>query len=142
MSADFEGFRAGGRAATLPAQFFTEVLPCIDDPDELRVAAYALYAIARPGKPLLALRGSELGPLLEALFKVSDPAPGAGAEESWDRVRTSALGFAGSKVARDFLQTELLNRTASFQGLGAKPYALDIARILDAMSRTGAEPDT
>ncbi len=58
--AAFEGFRAGGRASTLPAQFFTEVLPGIEDPDELRVTAYALYAIARPGKPLFALRGSEI----------------------------------------------------------------------------------
>jgi len=33
-----------------------------------------------------------------------------------------------------------LARTASFQGSGAKAYALDIARILDALSRAGAEP--
>ena len=58
--AAFEGFRAGGRASTLPAQFFTEILPQIEDADELRVTVYALYAIARPGKPLLALRGSEI----------------------------------------------------------------------------------
>ena len=55
--AAFEGFRAGARASTLPAQFFTEVLPGIDDADELRVTVYALYAIARPGNTLLALRG-------------------------------------------------------------------------------------
>lgn len=60
VNAPFEGFRAGARAATLPAQFFTELLPAIDDADELRVTLYALYAIARPGRPLLALRASAI----------------------------------------------------------------------------------
>ena len=59
-SAPFEGFRAGARASTLPAQFFTELLPYIDDADELRVTLYALYAITRPGRTLLAMRASEL----------------------------------------------------------------------------------
>ena len=60
MSAPFEGFRAGARASTLPAQFFTEVLPEIEDADELRVTLYALYAITRPGRPMLAMRASEM----------------------------------------------------------------------------------
>ena len=59
-SAPFEGFRAGARATMLPAQFFTELLPFIDDADELRVTLYALYAIARPGRTLLAMRASEM----------------------------------------------------------------------------------
>jgi DNA replication protein len=70
MLTAFPGFRTGGRAATLPAQFFTEVLPEIEDPDELRVTLYALYAIARPGRPLMAMRASELAaeePLARAL---------------------------------------------------------------------------
>lgn len=60
MSATFEGFRAGARASTVPAQFFTEVLPEIEDADELRVTLYALYAITRPGRPMLAMRASEM----------------------------------------------------------------------------------
>ena len=46
----FEGFRAGQRATAIPVQFFTELLEGIDDPDELRVTLYALYAIPRPGR--------------------------------------------------------------------------------------------
>lgn len=46
----FDGFRAGQRATTLPVQFFTDLLEAIDDPDELRVTLYALYAIPRPGR--------------------------------------------------------------------------------------------
>ncbi|MSQ31439.1 MAG: DnaD domain protein [Dehalococcoidia bacterium] len=60
MSVPFEGFRTGGRASTLPAQFFTDVLPEIEDADELRVTLYALYAITRPGRALLAMRASEM----------------------------------------------------------------------------------
>ncbi|MQC18259.1 MAG: DnaD domain protein [Chloroflexi bacterium] len=55
----FEGFRTGQRATTLPVQFFTELLETIDDPDELRVTLYALYAIPKPGRPH-ALRASAL----------------------------------------------------------------------------------
>jgi len=57
--APFEGFRAGQRATTIPVQFFTEVLPSITDPEELRVTLYALYAINRPGR-LPAIRVSDL----------------------------------------------------------------------------------
>ncbi len=56
----FPGFRTGARAATIPAAFFTEVLPEIEGADELRVTVYALYALARPGKPLMTMRASEL----------------------------------------------------------------------------------
>lgn len=55
----FEGFRAGQRATAIPVQFFTEVLPGIEDPTELRVTLYALYAIPRPGR-LATLRVSAL----------------------------------------------------------------------------------
>lgn len=58
-SGAFEGFRAGQRAQAIPVQFFTEVLPEIADPDELRVTLYALYALGRPGRQP-ALRVSEL----------------------------------------------------------------------------------
>jgi hypothetical protein len=84
-------------------------------------------------------RGNEPGPILDALFKVPSPTSAAGAEETWDKLRAAALGFVGFKPARDLLQTEFLARTASFQGTGAKPYGLDIARILDALGRSGAE---
>lgn len=57
--AAFEGFLAGQRAASVPAQFFTEVLPQIEDADELRLTVYALYAIPRPGH-VAARRASEL----------------------------------------------------------------------------------
>ena len=45
----FGGFRAGARATAIPSQFFTEMLPGIEDVAELRVTLYALYAITRPG---------------------------------------------------------------------------------------------
>jgi DnaD/phage-associated family protein len=66
----FEGFVAGGAAVTLPAQFFIEVLPDIEDDAELRVTLYALYAIARRRGALRAVRRSELAretPLARAL---------------------------------------------------------------------------
>jgi DnaD/phage-associated family protein len=60
MDTPFDGFVAGGVAVTLPAQFFVEVLPGIDNEAELRVTLYALYAIARRRGELRAVRGGEL----------------------------------------------------------------------------------
>lgn len=74
-TAPFEGFRAGQRAQAIPVQFFTEVLPEIDDPDELRVTLYALYALGRPGR-LPAVRVSELAN--ERPMRLLYDAPGTG----------------------------------------------------------------
>ncbi len=66
----FGGFITGAAATTLPVQLFTELLPAIADPVELRVTMYALYAIQRRRGRLRAVRESELaveGPLVEAL---------------------------------------------------------------------------
>ncbi len=68
--APFEGFVAGGKAIGVPAQFFVELLPLIEDEAELRVTLYALYAIKRRSGGPRAVRGSELAaerPLLGAL---------------------------------------------------------------------------
>lgn len=66
----FEGFVTGGAAVTVPAQFFVELLPAIEDEAELRTTLYALYAIGRQRGSLRGVRRSELErarPLLRAL---------------------------------------------------------------------------
>jgi DnaD/phage-associated family protein len=66
----FAGFIAGAAATTLPVQLFTELLPEIADPVELRVTLYALHAIQRRRGRLRAVRESELAaetPLRRAL---------------------------------------------------------------------------
>ena len=66
----FAGFLAGAAATTLPVQLFTELLPEIADPVELRVTLYALYAVQRRRGRLRAVRESELAaepPLRTAL---------------------------------------------------------------------------
>jgi DnaD/phage-associated family protein len=66
----FPGFLTGAPATTLPVQLFTELLPAIADPVELRVTLYALFAIQRRRGRLRAVRESELaseGPLASAL---------------------------------------------------------------------------
>jgi hypothetical protein len=93
--------------------------------------------IAGFGPPL---RGFEPRQVLEALLNPANREMVPSGEEAWDRVRDTALGLAGSRPARDGLQTQLLARVAAFQGTGAKPHALDIARIQDALSRTTADP--
>lgn len=70
MAPPFAGFTAGAAATTLPVQLFTELLPEIADPVELRVTLYALFAIQRRRGRLRAVRESELAaeaPLRRAL---------------------------------------------------------------------------
>ena len=80
----FEGFVTGGAATTLPAQFFVELLPEIEDEAELRVTLYALYAIGRRRGALRAVRASELAgasPLVRALERLGGAAAVAPALE-------------------------------------------------------------
>jgi len=43
----FSGFAAGARATAVPSAFFSELMPLIDDADELRVTLYVIYALGR-----------------------------------------------------------------------------------------------
>jgi hypothetical protein len=54
-------------------------------------------------------------------------------DENWDRLRAHATALIGDKPGRDRLQTELLERTASFQGSGRTAFAIDIVRVLDTL---------
>jgi DnaD/phage-associated family protein len=47
VSARFAGFPAAARATAVPSVFFSELLPRIEDADELRVTLYVLYALGR-----------------------------------------------------------------------------------------------
>ena len=52
----FQGFRLGTEAGVIPAQFFTQLLPMIDDDAELRFTSYAIFLLARhPGGLRLSL---------------------------------------------------------------------------------------
>jgi len=43
----FGGFPAGARATAVPSVLFTELLPLIEDADELRVTLYVVFALGR-----------------------------------------------------------------------------------------------
>jgi DnaD/phage-associated family protein len=43
----FHGFPSSARATAVPNAFFAELLPLIDDADELRVTLYVIYALGR-----------------------------------------------------------------------------------------------
>jgi DnaD/phage-associated family protein len=73
----FAGFPAGARATAVPSAFFSELLPLIEDPDELRVTLYVIYALGRrKGYPrfvtLRELRAE--APLLASLGDAGDEA--------------------------------------------------------------------
>jgi DnaD/phage-associated family protein len=43
----FAGFASGARATAVPSALFSELLPLIEDADELRVTLYVVYALGR-----------------------------------------------------------------------------------------------
>lgn len=73
--APFKGYVAGAKATVIPSSFFSEVLPHIEDPSELRVTLYLFYALGRrQGYPRFVtereLRAE--GPLLASLSERGD----------------------------------------------------------------------
>ena len=83
-------------------------------------------------------------PLLRGLFSPPPQTDVQTFEEGWDQLRVQALGSANGRTTRSMLQTLLLDRTASYQGSGNKPFAIDSPRLLDALSgepSTGALPE-
>lgn len=79
----------------------------------------------RPGAP---------EPLLRGLFAPPPQTETQAFEESWDQLRAQALGSINGRNTRSTLQTLLLDRTASYQGSGNKPFAIDSPRLLDALA--------
>lgn len=73
-------------------------------------------------------------PLLRGLFSPAPQNVAQEFEENWDQLTALALGSVNGHSTRDTLQTLLLERIASFQGSGNKPFALDSSRLLDALT--------
>lgn len=83
-------------------------------------------------------------PLLRGLFAPPPEIETQVFEEEWDKLRAQALSTVNGRSTRTTLQTLLLERTASYQGTGNRPFAIDSSRLLDALAGdppTGALPD-
>jgi DNA replication protein len=110
----FAGFPAGARATVIPSVFFTEVLPSIEDADELRVTLYAFYALGRrKGFPryLTRVELEAEGPLLAALGNGGDASAHDRLNRALDLAAARAtllrldLEHAGRREALYFLNT-------------------------------------
>lgn len=73
-------------------------------------------------------------PMLRGLFAPPPQIDAQMFEEGWDQLRAQALGSINGRNTRSMLQTLLLDRTASYQGSGNKPFAIDSPRLLDALA--------
>lgn len=77
-------------------------------------------------------------PLLRGLFAPTDQMVVEPFEEGWDKLCADALCAINGRNTRITLQMFLLERSASYQGAGRKPFAIDSPRLLDALS--GEQP--
>ena len=110
---------------------------------EPMLIADAKVALGLVGNSLLAqarimgmqppLRASVPQPMLDALFNQPSPPDGASIEPNWDGLRAQALSGANGRDIRALLQDALRDRSASRQGTGRTPFAIDLVRIFDAL---------
>ncbi|MGW9946516.1 hypothetical protein J2W92_001853 [Rhizobium leguminosarum] len=77
-------------------------------------------------------------PLLRGLFSPPPQVETHAFEEGWDQLRAQATAWVNGRSTRTILQDLLLDRSASFQGTGSKPFAIDSLRLLDEL--TGDPP--
>jgi hypothetical protein len=80
------------------------------------------------------VRASGAEPLLRGLFAPPPQVEAQPFEEGWDQLRACALSEVNGRSTRALLQDLLLDRSASFQGAGNKPFAIDSPRLLDVLA--------
>ncbi|OCJ66264.1 hypothetical protein A6U97_26395 [Agrobacterium tumefaciens] len=73
-------------------------------------------------------------PLLRGLFSPPPQVETQAFEEGWDQLRAQATAWVNGRSTRTILQDLLLDRSASFQGTGSKPFAIDSLRLLDELA--------
>lgn len=73
-------------------------------------------------------------PLLRGLFSPPPQVETQVFEEGWDQLRAQATGSVNGRSTRTIMQGLLLERSASFQGTGSKPFAVDSPRLLDVLA--------
>jgi hypothetical protein len=79
------------------------------------------------------VRSGSAEQLLRSMFSVPPQTDTQGFDEGWDELRSLALGSFNGRNTRATLQTLLLERIASYQGSGNKPFAIDSVRLLDCL---------
>lgn len=99
----------------------------------LRAVSNALLAQARIMGMQPPLRVSAPQPMLEGLFNQPGTTDGVSIELNWDSLRAHALSGTNGRDIRALLQDALRDRSASRQGTGRTPYAIDLVRIFDAL---------
>lgn len=123
-------------SAALVDHLLAQMTPLIVEDAKAEAAALARTLVTQSRIAGLSppIRPSGADATLAALFAKPETKEKQGFEDNWDKVRDTALGCIGTKTARDVLQSELLERVASFQGTGGKAFAVDIARLLDLVA--------
>jgi hypothetical protein len=126
----------------------TQIIERLRDQIEPLLIADAKVALSMVGNSLIAqarilgmqppLRVSGPQPMLEGLFNRPSPPDGVSIEPNWDNLRSQAMCSANGGDIRALLQDALRDRSASRQGTGRTPYAIDLVRIFDALQ---LEPD-
>jgi DnaD/phage-associated family protein len=136
MTRQFDGFPPGRpRTAALPALFFTDLLPLIDDLAELKVTLFAFYAVQqREGKyRYVRLRDFTANPmLLDSLAASGDAAS----------MLAAALQAAVARGTLLCADVPLEGAVETIYFINAEPGRAAIRKIADGKWQHGAQPQT
>lgn len=123
-------------SAALVDHLLAQMAPLVVEDAKAEAAALARSLVTQSRIAGLAppIRLSGADATLAALFATPELKERQAFEDNWDKIRDAALGYIGTKSARDVLQSELLERVASFQGTGGKAFAVDIVRLFDVIA--------
>ncbi|WP_373085901.1 protein DpdH [Sneathiella sp.] len=91
-----------------------------------------IAGLSPPVKP------SSAAGIFTGLFAVPEVRTGQSFDENWDNLYTDTLG----PRARDMLQAELIARCGCFQGSGRTLNAVDVVRLMDAISGEASAGET
>ena len=132
-------------SAALVDHLLAQLTPLLIEDAEVQtsILGRALFTQSRIAGLSPPVRPTSVDALLAGLFAKPQPKEKQAFDENWDKLLDSALGFIGDKPARDVLQSELLDRVASFQGGGGKKaFAVDITRLLDTVGGDAVATET
>jgi DnaD/phage-associated family protein len=139
----FAGFPAGARATAVPSVFFSELMPQIEDPAELRVSLYVIYALGRRrGYPRF-VTAAELraeAPLMASLGDGNEAGAIEALEQGLEKAVVRGMLLRLDLERDDRIETlYFLNAPADARALGlVRAGRIDLGRALPARAEAPA----
>ena len=137
MTQRFDGFPPGRpRTIALPAQFFTDLLPMIDDVAELKVTLFAFYAVQQREGRYRYVRERDFTANAALMASLAEAAPGIAPEAAL----AAALKRACERGTLLCADVPLKGGSEMIYFINAEPGRMAIRKIADGKWKHGDHP--